>query len=123
MQRSSRTPGQALCLLNRRIKRLAALLFEGGHCAPYGNCEKMGRWKEQSTKRLKSFFLDCLGLLVKATTLDTFREVLQHILIVALSPNEGRDKDGHEVPMEASLNFFSKKFENNVLGGESDSQY
>lgn len=47
------------------------------------------KWKLWSDEhRLRDLYIRCLGLLIKATSLEMFREIFIYVVTLALSPNE-----------------------------------
>lgn len=68
-------------------------------------------WTDKNKKRIKEFYLRCLGILIDAQTLKNYESAFRDILVVALSPCE-RDSLGNALPMEESLSRLAKSMTN-----------
>lgn len=77
----------------------------------------VSRWEclRSKTKRIREFYIRAMGQLVQAATLDEARELVQSIVVVALSESEGKDNAGIPVMSETCKDKLKRRF-----GGQED---
>lgn len=71
-------------------------------------------------KKLKTFYVSCLRLLLTSSTLNEFTEILTALLIVAKSETDGWVKDDIDTPAESSKLLLLEKIKYRIVADSVD---
>lgn len=66
-------------------------------------------------KRVKTFFLNCFGLLILAETYEQFKFIVENILIVANSKKDGTNVQGEPLPAETAEKILARMIRTHLL--------
>jgi len=77
-------------------------------------------FKGIQNKKLKTFYVSCLRLILTSSTLNEFSEILTALLIVAKSETDGWVKDTIDTPAESSRLLLLEKIKNRIVEDYAD---